>query len=105
MGSVLTARIGLATLPGLPGLEFGCHCFTEILRSEDGTDFDIRIRQHGVRAAFDPFDRLLDRPDLPDPKARDQFLGLRERAVSHRACLAGEAHALAVPARLQPFPR
>jgi hypothetical protein len=75
-GFVLTARIGPATLVGLPGLELGCHRFTEILGSEDGADFDIRIRQHGVRAALDPLDRLLDRPDLPDPKAGDQFLRL-----------------------------
>src|SRR5271170_8270686 len=95
-----TERIGVSTPLGILRLELGCQRIAEILGSEDGTDFDIRIRQHGVRAALDPFDRLLDRPNLPDPEAGDQFLGLRERAVDHRACLAGKTHAFALPAWL-----
>jgi hypothetical protein len=78
---------------------------TKVFGSEDGANIDIRVRQHWVRTALHPLHRFLDGANLPEPKAGDQFLGLRERAVHHRAFFAREMHALGVPARLKPFAR
>src|SRR5580658_1418447 len=46
------------------------------------------------RRALEPLDRLLHRLHVPDPIARDELLGLRERPVVHRALRPRESYAL-----------
>ena len=64
----------------------------EVVQLEDLADFNVALSLVRVRAALDPFDRLRKRFALQDPLAGDQLLGLRERAVNHRALVAGELH-------------
>src|SRR5437870_8842861 len=77
----------------------------EILCLEDLADLDLGFPRHRVRALLHPRDRFLEVLHLPDPEPRDQLLGLGERPVGHRALGAGEAHARALGARLQPLAR
>src|SRR6185503_13231519 len=67
-------------------------CCCEILRFVQRPDLDVRIARHGIRAALHPFDHFLQRPGLQDPETRHQLLGLRERAVDHRALRAAEVY-------------
>ena len=57
-----------------------------------------------VRHAPDPLDRLVERLHLPHPVAREELLGLGERAVDHLALAARERHPHALRARVQAIP-
>ena len=81
----------------------GVNGLAEIFGFEDAPDLDLGVGRHRIRAAAHPLDGLLHRAHLPQPEAGDQFLGLGERAVDHRARLAREAHARALAARVQPL--
>src|SRR5713226_584365 len=76
--------------------EFGA----KVLRLEDLANLNLGSAVE--RGAFEPLDRLVHRPDLPQPKARDQLFGFGEGAVDHGALGAREADALALRAGLQP---
>src|ERR1700677_3387690 len=77
----------------------------EILHLEYRANFDFGFTRHRVRAALQPFDGLIDGLDLPNPEARDEFLGFGERTVDDGTIWAGEPHALAMDARAQPLSR
>src|SRR4029078_7090519 len=87
----------------LLGREFGA----EILGFEDLPDLELGILARvRARALLRPRDRLVERLALPHPEARDQLLGLGERAVHRRAlAVPGEVDARAFRAGLQPFAR
>src|SRR5262245_24705964 len=51
----------------------------EIIRPADRPDLDFGPAVEG--SLFQPFDRLVDRFDLPDPEPADQFLRLRKRPI------------------------
>src|ERR1700732_5587479 len=56
----------------------------EVLGLEHPADLDL-LAAFLERRAPDPLDRLLDGLHLPQPAARDQLLGLGERAIRHGA--------------------
>src|SRR5262245_37747639 len=67
----------------LLGLQLRRERGAQVLGLVDGPDLDHRLVAGGIRALLHPVHRLLDRLHLPDPEARDQLLGLGERAVHH----------------------
>src|SRR5688572_21860558 len=74
----------------------------EILGLEHLPDLDLLpVREGG---ALEPRDRLVERLDLPQPEAGDQFLGMREGPSGDCAILSGETHAHAFRARLKALP-
>src|SRR3712207_260100 len=75
----------------------------EVVGLEDLPDLDLGVALHRVRAALDPLDGLLHRADLPQPEARDQLLGLRERAVHDAPVGAAEAHPRTLGAGVEPL--
>src|SRR4051794_39378160 len=64
--------------------ELGRERLAKVGGLEHLADLNREVGTRGVRAALDPFDRLLLRLHLPDPETGDQLLGLRERPVDHR---------------------
>src|SRR5262249_24102386 len=68
-------------------------------------NLDLRLGRHRVGAALHPVHRLLHRLHLPEPVARDQFLGLGEWTVSNGTAVPGELDPLAGSAPLQALPR
>src|SRR5712692_2921941 len=75
----------------------------EIGRLEHLADLDLFARLE--RSALDPFDRLIPRLDLPQPKAGDQLLGLGKGPVDYRRLPCGEPNARALRRRLKPLAR
>src|SRR5258708_3557935 len=65
----------------------------EILGLEHPPDLDLLVPLLEGGAA-DPLDRFLDGLHLPEPEARDELLGLRERAVGEGAAAAAPTPAL-----------
>src|ERR1700682_5293781 len=57
----------------------------EIRCLEHPANLDFGVSLERIRAAFDPFDRLLQRLHLKQPEARDQLLSLREGPVDDDA--------------------
>src|SRR5215475_13414777 len=93
----IVAAISLASLR-----VFGFdHEIFEILRLEHLANLDLRFSRHGIGAALDPINRLLQRLALPEPEARDQLLRFGERAVSYRARRAGKPDAHAFGTRVK----
>src|SRR6202045_4919093 len=99
----LLARVGSASVFAGSALallrflrpQFRRQVRAEVLGLEHPADLDhfVALLERG---APDPLDRLLDGLDLPQPEARDQLLGLGERAIRHGAVAAAELdpHAL-----------
>src|SRR5215470_11722105 len=74
---------------GLLGLEFLTEFFghfvarREVLQFEKGANFDLRFGAGamGGGRTLRPFDGLLERLDVDDPEAADQFLGFCEGTI------------------------
>src|SRR5690606_1832865 len=79
-----------------------CVVLAEILRLEARTYLDLGFPRHGIRAAAHPFQRLVHRPNLPDPVAGNQLPGLGEGTIDDGAGTSREAHAFAAGGGLQP---
>src|SRR5512144_2679866 len=73
-------------------LQFGRELLAEICGLEQLADFDLGAAVEWC--ALQPLDRLVHRVRLPQPEARDEFFGIRERAVDDGALASGELHAL-----------
>src|SRR6266566_1472542 len=104
--SPLPLRVLGHLLPDLLFLlaKLGCEFRSEVVSLEYLADLDLGLpARKRIRTALDPFDRFVKRLHLEQPKARDQLLGLGERAVDHRALVAAELHARAFRAWLDPF--
>src|SRR6266581_1441983 len=79
---------------------------TTVCLLENLPDLDLGFgSRHRIRAALDPFDRLLLRLHLPQPEAGDQLLRLGEWPVGHRALVSREFDARALRARMEPLTR
>src|ERR1700730_19256241 len=90
----LPPQVPEAFLGGLRSLfHFG---LSEVFRLEDLADFDIRRAGHRVRAALDPFNRLIDRFYVPDPIPGNQVLRIREWPHGDGAILSGKCDARAL---------
>src|SRR5690606_21794195 len=75
---------------------------TEVLDPHHWPDLHFRAGSEGRTLA--PFGRLVERADLPQPVAGQQFAGFGERAVRHRVALVAiETHAAAARAGVQAF--
>src|SRR4051812_45752759 len=71
-----------------------CERGPEVLRAHDLANLQVRVvARMRVRRAFGPLHRFFLRLALPDPKARDQLLGLRKRAIDGGALVAVEIDA------------
>src|ERR1035438_6206497 len=103
--SVLNVFVDLITLPLALLAEVRREGLAEIFGLEDRPNLDHRLAGMRIGAALQPFDRLVDGFDLPQPKPGDQFLGLRERTVKDRALIAGKPHTLAANAGAQTLTR
>src|ERR1700732_2766334 len=77
----------------------------EVFQLKHRANLDFRIYRHGIRAALHPLDGFIDRSYLPEPEARDEFLGLGKRSIDHGSIAARELHALSLDARAQPLAR
>src|SRR5688500_2687551 len=101
----LSVRVGLdlSAQPVFLRSELRRELGAEILGLEDLANLDLRIAAE--RRALEPLDCLLLRLHLPDPEARDQLLGLRERAIDDRPILSRESHARALGAGLKSLTR
>src|SRR5688500_537776 len=101
----LSIRVGLdlSAQPVFLRSELRRELGAEILGLEDLANLDLRIAAE--RRALEPLDCLLLRLHLPDPEARDQLLGLRERAIDDRPNLSRESHARTLGAGLKAFTR
>src|SRR5712691_4449839 len=86
--------------------KLGRELFAEVVRFEHGTNLELALfARHRIGTAASPFDRFLDRPDLPEPEARDELLGFGERSVDDGALASRELDALALRARMETFAR
>ena len=106
VASVATCQrvaLGLAAHLRLALAQLGGELVAEVLGLEHRPDLDHAVIAVGVRDPLDPLDRLVERLDLPQPVARQQLLGLGERAVDHLALAARERDADALRARMQPL--
>src|ERR1700733_3872670 len=77
----------------------------EVFGLEDRPNLDHRLAWMRIGAALQPFDRLVDGFDLPQPEPGDQLLGLRERTVKNRTLMAGKPHTLAASTGVQTLAR
>src|SRR5262245_30341165 len=77
------------------GLQLGREGGPEVLGLKYPADLDLAVCRMRVGATLDPLDGFLHRPHLPEPEARDQLLGLRERPVDHGTRRSRELDALA----------
>src|SRR5215213_10942094 len=85
--------------------ELGSELRPEILGLEHLANLDLALALVRVGRALDPLDGLLLGPDLQQPEACDQLLGLGERPVHHRPLLARELDSGALRARMQALAR
>src|SRR5262249_10268364 len=77
---------------------------TKVLGAKQGANVDIGIGEARILELLHPLGGTLERLHLPEPAARDDFLGLRKWAVGHDAILTREAYALGKAGRLQSPP-
>src|SRR5262249_33573505 len=89
-------------LPRFLVAQLGAEIRAEVLGLEHAPDLDLLVALLEGRAA-DPLDRFLHRLHLPEPEARDQLLGLRERPGDYGAPPAAELDAPPLSARVQSF--
>src|SRR5882762_1509346 len=83
--------------------ELGSKLGTEVLRLEHLANLNLGFPFMGTGAALDPLDRLFHRPDLPQPEAGDQLLGLGGGRVDHSTVPSRETDALALRTRVEPL--
>src|SRR5687768_17351488 len=74
----LPARLRLLADPLLALTQLRRELVTEVVGLERRTDLDGPVLALGVRDPLHPLDRLVHRPDLPDPVAGEELLRLRE---------------------------
>src|ERR1035441_3079757 len=55
----------------------------EICRFKLRPNFNVRVHEHWIRAAFEPFDGFVHRLNLPKPVASDLLLRRGERAINY----------------------
>ena len=65
--------------------QFGCELCAEIFGLENLPDLDFGFSRVRIRAALEPVNCFLEGIQLPNPEARNEFLGFREWAIDHRA--------------------
>src|SRR5262245_7031078 len=74
----------------------------EVLRFEHLPNLDFRLfTRHGIGAALDPIDCLLQRFALPNPKTGHQLLGFGKRTVNKGALIPRELNSSNLRTRLQ----
>src|SRR5690348_427719 len=81
--------------------QLGRELRTEIIRLEHLANLDLALVPRRIGAPLRPLDRLFPRPALPQPEARNELLGLRERTIDDRALAPRELHPSTLRARLQ----
>src|ERR1700676_5771793 len=81
--------------------QFGRQRLAEILGVEDLPDFDLGAVIE--RRPLHPFDRLVQRFDLDQPKTANQIAGKAERTATHGASLAWKFNSRALRTRVQPL--
>src|ERR687885_730136 len=102
----LAARLVLLSPRSHPVLllpELGGELGAEVLGLEHRANLDLRTAAEGC--PLEPLDGLFHRPDLPDPVAGDELLGLGEGPVDHGLLVCREPHALPLGARVQSLGR
>src|SRR5689334_20386904 len=65
----------------------------EVLRLKNRANLDFRSSVEW--SSFEPLDGFIDRPHLPEPKAGDQLLRLRERSIDDSPLFSSEPHPFA----------
>src|SRR5690606_15875271 len=96
---LLLTPLHLLAQPFVTSSELGRVLRPEVFSVEDLPEFDLRAPVE--RSALEPLHGFIHRLHLPEPVARHQLFGLRERSVDDRPLLALEPHALALRGGMQ----
>ncbi len=70
--------------------QLGREVGAEIFCLEQLANFNLGLAREWIRAALDPFDRLVLRLHLPQSEAGDQVLRFGERSLNNGALVSGE---------------
>src|SRR5277367_3571004 len=92
----------LGSYAGLLVPKFRSERRTEVFSLKDLANLNLGFSFVRIRTTLYPLDGLLHRSDLPQPVARDQFLGFSKRPIDYDPLFARKPDAFALRTGLQP---